>query len=316
MKKSASHLTVLVSALVAAHLLFAMTLVSCSVKKADDVTTSDGQTQTFTFMDSCQHLTMSLSLQLPTGRDSASLQIRDSLVAEFVRSVCRPCYDNDEEPIEPFKADSDDGQALVDYYGQTVYKRLLAYATYDYEQRMSYLDEDTTMTNEEKEQIRADIPMWEFDLTISKTTDAPLFVVYDASAYCYYGGAHGGVVGAGAMTFVKQTGHKMKRFVREDAAVAMQPLIRKGLLQYYREGRDTLTDAQLSERLLIEDEVIPLPVRTPCPNAAGDSLVFTYEQYEITAYADGMPTFALPVQELLPYLTSEARELISSLAAN
>lgn len=291
-------------------LVLAMLLTSCAGKKEVEVITTDAATEIYAFKDSCKHLTLSLSLELPTGQDSVSMQIRDSLLAEFVHSACQPMYGDEGMEIKPYDNDPFDVQALVAYYGRAAYDRLLKMAVSDYEERMSYLKEDTTMTDEDKAMIMNDVPMWEFDLTIARTTDAPTFVVYNSSAYCYYGGAHGGVVGTGNITFDKASGHKIERFVRNDAAASMQPLIRKGLLQYYREAGDTITDAQLSERLQIEDELIPLPQQAACPNAAGDSLCFTYGQYEIAAYADGMPSFSLAVQDVLPYLTLEAKALM------
>ncbi|MBQ0072627.1 MAG: DUF3298 domain-containing protein [Prevotella sp.] len=291
-------------------LILVMALCSCVGKQMAKVTASDGSTQIYSFKDSCQHLTLSFSIELPNGKDSASLQICDSLVAEFVRGVCQPWYSEDgNEKIPEREYNRDDVQAFVDYYGHAAYERLLKMAMKDYEDRMSYLADDTTMTPEDRERIKNDVPMWAFDYAITKTIDAPAFVVYDAHAYCYYGGAHGGVTGAGAMTFDKSKGQKMEHFLQDNVTLDLQPYIRKGLIQYYKEYGDTLTDAQLSERLQIEGNVIPLPQQTPHFNANADSLVFTYGQYEIACYADGMPSFAIPVKDILKYLTSEAANL-------
>lgn len=295
-------------------LLAPVILMACSGQKAttEDSTSGDAGTKVYCFKDSCQHLNLSVSVEVPLGDDSASVQIRDSIIADFIMATSAPGYSEDgESQIKPFQGDQKDVQAVVDYYGKAAYDLLLSMAKSDYESRLSYIDEDTTMTQEDKERIRNDIPMWAFDLKIGKTTDAPDFVVYYSQTYCYYGGAHGGIIGTGAMTFAKPSGNKIQNFLNPEATAALQPLIRKGLLQYYSYVGDTITDKELSERLQIQGTIIPQPQQTPFPNAAGDSLTFTYGQYEIACYADGMPSFTLSVKELAPYLSSEAKVLLN-----
>ena len=38
-----------------------------------------------------------------------------------------------------------------------------------------------------------------------------------------------------------------------------------------------------------------------------DGLKFIYQQYEVTAYVDGMPEFTLTYDEVAPYLLPEAK---------
>lgn len=298
------------------HLAFVFLLASCTGKQTAESTAEssmDEGTQTYTFTDSCQHLTMSLSLEVPVGKDSASIQICDSLVAEFIRSINNSGYgDEDGETISPCAYNRDDIQSLVDYYGRATYQDLLKMALDDYKERMAYLAEDSDLTDEEREQFMNDFPQWEFYLDINRITETDAFVVYNSDSYRYYGGAHGGVVGTGPITFDKSTGSKIERFILDNSTFSMQPLLRKGLLQYFCENGDTITDQQLPDRLFIDGNVIPLPGRTPYPNATADSLIFIYSQYEIACYADGMPSFSLPIKDLLPYLTPEAKAIIKT----
>jgi hypothetical protein len=37
--------------------------------------------------------------------------------------------------------------------------------------------------------------------------------------------------------------------------------------------------------------------------------VFTYQQYEIASYAEGMPSFVVPYPDIEPFLTPEAKAL-------
>lgn len=266
-------------------------------------------TKTFCYKDSCRHLILSLSLEVPVGEDSASLQIRDSLIADFILNANCPNYGEDFH-IKPYTGDMSDPQAIVEYYGKADYEYLYKLAESDYNERLKYLNEDTTLTDEERQERSEDVPVWGYDLNIKQITDTLGFVVYNSETYIYCGGAHGGVVGTGAMTFDKATGTKISNFILPDATKALQPLIRKGLIHYYGEYGETMTDSELSDRLQIEGTVIPQPRMTPFPNANGDSLIFTYGQYEIACYADGMPSFALSVKDLIPYLTPESKALL------
>lgn len=293
--------------------IIAATLFSCSGQKTAqaEAEVADAGTQTYIFKDSCQHLLFSVSLELPQGTDSVSAQIRDSLIADFVRNVSLPTYGEDApNPIPSYTGDNEDYKELVNYYGRTSYNHLLELAKSDYEERMKYLEEDTTMSIEEKKRIMSEVPQWAYDLSIKKNTDTERFVVYISQAYTYCGGAHGGMIGSGALTFNMNTGEKVKHFVKHDATMALQSMIRKGLLRYYAEAGEKMTDQELRDRLQIEGRMIPLPQQAAFPNAAGDSLTFTYGQYEIACYADGMPSFTLPVKDLMPYLTSEGKRLL------
>lgn len=286
---------------------------SCGTRSVgNESPTTDAGTKVYAYKDSCQNLLFSLSIELPLGKDSTSLQIRDSLIAEFVSFISRPGFIEEGTPsIKPFAGDADDIQGMVDYYGKAANDELLKSALSDYEQRMQYLDEDTTMTEDDRQRIKQDVPMWALEYKLSMISSDTLDIVtYDSQAYVYYGGAHGGVIGSGAMTFDKLTGEKISHFIDPAATERIQPMLRKGLLQYYAEVGDTISDSQLSERLQIEGTVVPQPHNTPSLNLSCDSLVFVYGQYEIACYADGMPSFRIPVSELIPYLTPQGKNII------
>lgn len=297
----------------AACIVFLALMLSCAGQKAtgnNDVHGYAG-TRGVSFKDSCEHLIVSMSLEVPMGEDNVSRQIRDSLIADFV-FYARLMDDNLDgtSSIKPYRGDASDIQALVDHYGRVGYDMMYEQAMADYKDRTEYLDNDTTMTDEEREEIRAFVPQSCFDLNIKKDIDVADYVVYQSQLYVYQGGAHGGVIGSGALTFDKESGQMIDRFIRPEVCNAMQHLLRKGLKQYYGEFGEQMTDAELMDRLQIAGTTIPLPVRAAYPNAAGDSLTFTYGQYEIACYADGMPSFKLSTDEVAPYLTKEGKELL------
>lgn len=296
-------------------LMMLMTIVgifsSCSGQKsAEDTESEDAGTKVFCFKDSCQHLVVSLSLELPMGKDSASMQIRDSLIADFIQNVQHPGYAEEDNVIKPYTGDYTDPQLLVDYYGKAGYEYLLKLSKSDYDDRMQYLEEDTTMTDEEKQNIMQDVPQWAYDLTVKQVSDTLGIMVYFSQVYIYCGGAHGGIGGTGALTFDKDTGNKISCFVKPDATKALQPMIRKGLRQYYAECGETISDNELTERLMMEGTIVPLPQSAVYPNTTADSLIFTYGQYEIASYADGMPSFKLAVKDLKEYLCPKGKALL------
>lgn len=274
-------------------------------------TSSVVDTSVYNYEDSCQNLIFELSLEVPNGTDSVSARIRKALIADFICNAegTGTQYD-DTKVLTPYEGDRDNVQAVVDYYGKTCHDYLLKQAKEDLEERIRYVEEDSTYTEEEKESILEDVPVWYYDLHTRKSVESEAFVVYTTEGYVYYGGAHGGVTGTGGMTFSKATGELMKQFIKPQCTDALQPLFRKGFLQYYAEAGETMTDEELDYRLQIEGTVIPLPQQAPFPNAAGDSLTFTYNQYEVTCYADGMPSFKLAVKDIMPYLTTQAKALL------
>jgi hypothetical protein len=85
---------------------------------------------------------------------------------------------------------------------------------------------------------------------------------------------------------------------------------RDALLGYYSEFGEKMAEEEMRERLQIEGDLIPLPAWTPYPTAEG--LCFVYQQYEIASYADGMPAFTVPYAEIKPWLTAEAKSVLSS----
>lgn len=300
-------------------LVLAVLMTSCGGQKgtAEESKVLGVETQVFNFADSCKHVMVSVALEVPVGDDSISAQIRRVLVADFVNAARQPGYHEDESTwIKPFQGDTTDIHAMVDYYGKAGYEYLLKDAKSDYDQKVEFLEEDTTIAEEDKEMIRNDVPLWAYEFSTKKVTDTLNVMMFYSQIYAYFGGAHGGVVGTGAMTFDKENGKWIKSFLKPDATEALQPVIRKGLIRYYSEAGDTITDQQLSERLQIEGTMIPLPRNAPYLNDSCDSLVLTYGQYEIACYADGMPSFMVPLKELMPYLTTEGKELIDAIRIN
>lgn len=289
--------------------LMAAFFFSCAGKNSL-LNNSGAETKTYCFNDSCERLLVSLSLELPMGDDDITQMIRDSLLADFMYSCRLAWYEEEGNVFPPYKGDMSDIQAMVDYYGKTYYSILLKYAMDDYKQFSEYILEDSTLTEAEKQEQLDNIPMWMLESRIDRLTDTLNVTTYNSLSYVYYGGAHGGIIGTGAITFDKRSGHKISRFIRDDAEEAIQPFLLKGLQQYYMEYGDTITEEEAASRLIIDSDHIPLPVQTAYPNTTKDSLILTYKEYEIACYADGMPSFRIAVKDIEKYLTEEGKQLL------
>ena len=79
-------------------------------------------------------------------------------------------------------------------------------------------------------------------------------------------------------------------------------------MSYFSEFGDPVSPEAVREQLFVEDGPIPLPAWTPYPTEEG--LAFVYQQYEIASYAAGMPAFTLPYEDIAPWLTADARQLL------
>ena len=160
----------------------------------------------------------------------------------------------------------------------------------------------------------------ELEIGLDEQTDGYLTLsfAYDV----YLGGAHGSRMEEG-ITFRKSDGKRLGWEIFDmDKRAELIEKVKAGLKDYFgdvdEENEDS--DAELFDHLMILDDPdtpenelefgIPLP-RT-APWLTKDGFVFIYQQYEIAAYAYGMPSFTIPAKELLPLLTEEGQAWLSS----
>ena len=119
--------------------------------------------------------------------------------------------------------------------------------------------------------------------------------------YQYTGGAHGGTFISG-MTFRKSDGRRVEwdLFTK-----SMQDVIKKGLKKYF----EVNTDEELENSLSLENTyMLPLPATPPVFTKEG--VMFTYQQYEIAAYAAGLPSFIVPYDEAKSLMNTTGKNLL------
>lgn len=256
------------------------------------------KTQTYTFDDSSKYADLTVRAELPVSTKGIAGKIREGLIdimdgqLAFIGS-----YEGD-RLIEPFDGNRKDNAAVVDYYRRKALELLDSEAAEDYDYRATYLSE------EELE----DFPRWEYDFTLDKQYETDRFVVFNSTDYVYLGGAHGGVIGQGSPTFDKKDGSLVTEFLRDDARTPMQQILLGGLLEYFADDDDTINEDNIFDYLFVDNKTIPFPEWTPHPTAEG--LCFVYQQYEIAAYAMGMPSFIIPYETIKPFLTPQALDLL------
>ena len=307
-------------------LLFLITAVSlsfasCGNKNAETAELENEfayplEIENYTFSDSSKYANISIKAVLPVAKDSVSQVIRDSLVniiGNSIRSYQGSQMEDTKPLIAKYNGDEKDAKSMFDYYSKEVSKMLNSQAKDDYDERVKYWEEDTTITEEQRKEYKESITPWDYSMDVTKTFEDSTYVVFSGSEYAYIGGAHGGVFGFGGITFRFSDGSKVNGFLKDNVVKDMQPLLKKGLKEYFNENADDkiTTDQQLMENLQLSGEngnLIPLPAWMPCPDEKGKGLVFTYQQYEIACYAVGMPSFVLSWDELKPFLKEDILE--------
>ena len=266
------------------------------------------QTKTYSFEDSTAHATFKMAAELPTGTDRVSTAIREKLMDLIDDQLGHIVSYEGERQFDAFAGDRSDTEAFLKYYFGKSLDILARDSDKDARDRELYMTEDPEMDDSERAEILSRMPGWEYEFGLTKEDDTPSYVVFESQDYVYLGGAHGGVTGAGCLTFDKKTGALVETFLDEDCVEDLQPVIREGLVGYFASDDGEVTEENLDDWLLLDDDLIPLPAWQPFPSK--DGLVFTYQQYEIAPYAAGMPSFVIPIDKLEPYLTDEARALL------
>lgn len=274
------HLTLLAAGLIALGGLAGCNKAKENAQEAEEMTCIE-----FDKGDSLQHF--ELSALLPTGQDSASTAIRTELLATLQAELQTWHSADESEGGTPMGID--DVKARVE----------------------KCYDESHAALVKEKEEY--DLPFyapyeWQFKIDTLGQTDR--YIVYSARGYQFTGGAHGGVIGRGCMTFDKADGHVFADWIMDECDPGFLQLVLEGIARYFSEAEEkTVAVDQLSDYLLENPDYVHMPAEAPYPSAEG--LVFTYQQYEIAPYAAGMPNFTIGYEQLMPYLTDKAKALLA-----
>lgn len=259
------------------------------------------------FADSTAHAYLTMGIELPVAKGKAAAEIRRQLVDVMDEALSHIDTYQEERAFPPFNGNAGDSEALFNYYEKNALEAIGAASDADVNERADNIREAEDLTEAEKQKYIAYLAGWGYEFSLKKTEETEKYVVFDSQDYVFRGGAHGGIIGAGPMTFSKKDGTRVTDFFVPDCLSDLQPLLIKGLEVYYRDFLET-TQQRLLDHVTLKDGLIPLPEWAPYPSADGLELV--YQQYEIGPYVDGMPTCTLAWEDVAPFLSPQAKALL------
>lgn len=265
--------------------------------------------ETFEQSDGTEHAHLSMHVELPAPVKGPAGHIRTKLLDVMDAQLSQIASFEDGPRLFPaYEGNALDTKAVMNYYWDQAMEVFGGFAQEDYDERVASVDENDGLSEEEREFALSSMPKFEYDFSIAKTDETDRYVVFINEDYVYLGGAHGGIVGHGPLTFDKKTGELVENFLEPGCLKDIQPLLRKGIADYLASDGDEISLEEVEEYLMTENGMIPFPAWAPFP--AENGLGFLYQQYEIAPYAMGMPGFTIPYDDILPYLTAEAKALL------
>lgn len=233
--------------------------------------------------DDSVHISISLELDLPEGNSALAHRVRE-WVSEQISF-------NNQLSNGFFAGNLDDAQAIADFYGKDLLQTIEK-------------DIEAPIFNGHRS----------IDITARKYYENDKCVTWMFTVYEYMGGAHPSQTAYGA-TFRKSDGRMFGNDMFSpdwDNRNKLDSLIVESLCAYFSEGVDEkIDDDQLFHEFTnekITETMVALPKYGPCFSQTG--VEFVYQQYEITAYAFGMPSFTLPYEKVKGFLTPAAADLV------
>lgn len=130
-------------------------------------------------------------------------------------------------------------------------------------------------------------------------------VTYEVYRFSYFtDGAHGEYSEYG-VTWRLSDGKRLNEHILREVDQRLYVYIREGLKNYFGVN----SDAELNNICTVDLSLMPMP--TFPPYLVADGVRFHYSIYDICDFDHGDPAFTIPYDVILPYLTEEAKALIS-----
>ncbi len=298
---------------------------ACNTQQPSANPMAEWSTQDYANADSTDNAVVNLNVTLPLSVDSASSAARQFLLSAMAQLVITD-YNADaiaagRDTLKPFAADTS-AVTVVAYYGRQLHRLYKSLATaeidtqrHNIETAIAEADSTDTLAlkifYDELDALEQPTP-WSYTLSCTAGDTTATYAVYDIGGYAENGGAHGHALTSRHLIIDRQSGQPLTHFFANGAERRMQPLLRKGLVDYFNcEGDGNLTERTLFSVLSLpkaDGTVIPLPQRTPV--ISGDSLFLVYGEEEITPHGYAEPTVALSLSEAKAYLSPEALRLL------
>lgn len=263
---------------------------SANMEDDEDMTTPEGTrasdadtlvTSMLTYEYDADKVQCMLNIEWPESDGSRHLL---NAVREFINEKLGGIY----------MGDLADGNSVVNFYGDSIRNELVR------------------LRREECDNVEEDyINGFYRNISISKTFETQRMVTFEVSTEVYLNGAHGTMSHYG-ISFRKGDGRRFGYDMMRDLYTeSMYELVKNGLKEYFSEGgASVVTDDDLKEYILSDDDVNALPLPHEEPYFTEDGLMFVYQPYEISFYAAGMPQFCVPRGVIMPFLTVSAKRLM------
>lgn len=265
----------------------------------------------YAYANSDSTIQCTIYVDYPQGDDSLSQAVK-AFIGEQLCSMYVPYSYGSDDNIEDkdnfvpihkeyprYQGSVLKGQKMIDYYGKGSVK-FLKETMKDLKSHPGDDDDDDKISLCCNVEVR-------------KITETPTYITYAMNTYTEMGGPHGSYTYY-AMNISKLTNKPIEKCIDSTQTKAMQGILKKGIEQCYKENGET--DFKISDIYSYLDptggkkgnQLIPLPASTPYIDK--DSLCFTYQQYEIAPYSDGIISFNVALKDVLPYLRKEVKDLV------
>lgn len=228
----------------------------------------------------------------------ADFPIGESIVADSVRRYIHKIFGGQ------YRCSYEDAQDILNYYGDKEFR--------DYEKEHQETVENIENNDDNEEGETYMVSAYKSWTYFKVDCIEERFVTYKVESYFWTGGIHelGGEYG---VTFSRVDGKEINySYFRNLETSSFKKIIKAGLKRYFQNNDWAASnDAELAECLLNVENVDDIPLPGADPYLTPKGVCFKYGSYEIASYAAGFPSFVLPYNEAIEYMTEEAQSLIN-----
>lgn len=212
-------------------------------------------------------------------------------VSEWVNEILGGTYGESCQNYDEYLKALTDTAALIDHFFKNTVKK--------------GNDEFADMKN-----YNPDATEWEISfcdsIEITKCNEGAHWVTFDYTRDLYIGGAHGTFTILG-QTFRIPDGRRIGwDIIKNPNDEEFLKLLKEGMMEYF----GAKSEQELGDYLMGEGTPYYIPLPRCQPLFSKEGICFVYNQYEIAAYAAGLPTFTIPWAKLEPFLNVTAKQLL------
>lgn len=256
---------------------------SCKKQTTGDSANSSAEVSSNEENANCEVTPDSIVKDDKLGKFSVSLDVPNDVNSPLGKAICGFFKEQMFDEENPYNGDSTQVKTMMNGYitnNEAVAKKAVA---------EGYNNPDAPYEN---------------SVDIHKIAEEAKWVTFESTTSIYLGGAHGGASVMGA-TFIKDSGKKITWNDFDTKAAGFHQLIIDGLKRNF----EVKSDSEL-QNFLLDVSIKEVEVPKACPYFTKDGVRFVYQQYEICSYADGMPEFTIPYDQIAQYMKPEIKALM------